>query len=124
METDTLLDLDHLTPEQQQKLNDLFAGIQYLREDAWAAVYAPELMTQELFDYIQLRRLEIGPELENIAMDMFLKYPDFAMNYANRLEKAFSLQNTTSENSPCKNIRQGILSEFGCDIGNLAKDEL
>lgn len=124
METDTLLDLDHLTPEQQQKLNDLFAGIQYLREDAWAAVYAPELMTQELFDYIQLRRLEIGPELENIAMDMFLKYPDFAMNYANRLEKAFSLQNTTSENSPCKNIRQGILSEFGYDIGNLAKDEL
>ncbi|MFQ6817470.1 MAG: hypothetical protein ACLRTI_00300 [Blautia sp.] len=124
METDTLLDLDHLTPEQQQKLNDLFAGIQYLREDAWAAVYAPELMTQELFDYIQLRRLEIGPELENIAMDMFLKYPDFAMNYANRLEKTFSLQNTTSENSPCKNIRQGILSEFGYDIGNLAKDEL
>ena len=124
METDTLLDLDHLTPEQQQKLNDLFAGIQYLREDAWAAVYAPELMTQELFDYIQLRRLEIGPELENIAMDMFLKYPDFAMNYAIRLEKTFSLQNTTSENSPCKNIRQGILSEFGYDIGNLAKDEL
>lgn len=124
METDTLLDLDHLTPEQQQKLNDLFAGIQYLREDAWTAVYAPELMTQELFDYIQLRRLEIGPELENIAMDMFLKYPDFAMNYANRLEKTFSLQNTTSENSPCKNIRQGILSEFGYDIGNLAKDEL
>ena len=124
MEPDTLLDLDHLTPEQQQKLNDLFAGIQYLREDAWAAVYAPELMTQELFDYIQLRRLEIGPELENIAMDMFLKYPDFAMNYANRLEKTFSLQNTTSENSPCKNIRQGILSEFGYDIGNLAKDEL
>lgn len=124
METDTLLDLDHLTPEQQQKLNDLFAGIQYLREDAWAAVYAPELMTQELFDYIQLRRLEIGPELENIAMDMFLKYPDFAMNYANRLEKTFSLQNTTSENSPCKNIRQGIFSEFGYDIGNLAKDEL
>lgn len=124
METDTLLDLDHLTPEQQQKLNDLFAGIQYLREDAWAAVYAPELMTQELFDYIQLRRLEIGPELANIAMDMFLKYPDFAMNYANRLEKTFSLQNTTSENSPCKNIRQGILSEFGYDIGNLAKDEL
>lgn len=124
METDTLLDLDHLTPEQQQKLNDLFAGIQYLREDAWAAVYAPELMTQELFNYIQLRRLEIGPELENIAMDMFLKYPDFAMNYANRLEKTFSLQNTTSENSPCKNIRQGILSEFGYDIGNLAKDEL
>lgn len=124
METDTLLDLDHLTPEQQQKLNDLFAGIQYLREDAWAAVYAPELMTQELFDYIQLRRLEIGPELENIAMDMFLKYPDFAMNYANRLEKTFSLQNTTSENSPCKNIRQGILFEFGYDIGNLAKDEL
>lgn len=34
METDTSLDLDHLTPEQQQKLDDLFAGIQYLRENA------------------------------------------------------------------------------------------
>lgn len=124
MNIDTTLDFDSLTSEQQQKLNDLFAGIQYLREDVWTALSDPELMTQELFNYIQLRRLEIGPELENIAMDMFLKYPDFAMNYANRLEKAFSLQNTTSENSPCKNIRQGILSEFGCDIGNLAKDEL
>ena len=68
--------------------------------------------------------MEVGPELEDISTNIFLQYPEFATNYANRLEKAFSLQNTTSENSPCKNIRQGILSEFGYDIGNLAKDEL
>ena len=111
MNTDTLLDFDHLTPEQQQKLNDLFAGIQYLREDAWAALSDPLLMTQGIFDYIQLRRMEIGPELENIAIDVFLKYPDYAIDYTNRLEKA------TIASDNYEGIRQGIISEFGYDIG-------
>lgn len=115
MNTNPLLDFDHLTPEQQQKLDDLFAGIQYLREDAWAALYSPDLMTQEIFDYIQLRRLEIGPALENIAMDTFLRYPDFAMNYTDRLEKAIIATGGYDE------IRQRIILEFGYDIGPLEK---
>lgn len=116
METDTSLDLDHLTPEQQQKLDDLFAGIQYLREDAWTALSDPQLMTQDIFDYIQLRRMEIGPELENIAMDMFLKYPDYAINYTTRLEKA------TIASDNYERIRQGVICEFGYDIGDTEKE--
>lgn len=117
MNTNTLLDFDHLTPEQQQKLNDLFAGIQYLREDAWNALYSPDLMTQELFDSIQLRRMEIGPELENIALDMFLRYPDFAEKYGERLDKAME---SASEGYDA--IRKGILDEFGYDIGDCGKE--
>lgn len=115
MNIDTTLDFDSLTSEQQQKLNDLFAGIQYLREDVWTALSDPELMTQELFNYIQLRRLEIGPELENIAMDVFLKYPDYAIDYTDRLEKAIIATGGYDE------IRQRIILEFGYDIGPLEK---
>lgn len=117
METDTSLDLDHLTPEQQQKLDDLFAGIQYLREDAWTALSDPQLMTQDIFDYIQLRRMEIGPELENIALDMFLRYPDFAEKYEERLDKAMQ-----SALEGYDAIRKGILDEFGYDIGDCGKE--
>lgn len=115
MNIDTTLDFDSLTSEQQQKLNDLFAGIQYLREDVWTALSDPELMTQELFNYIQLRRLEIGSELENIAMDVFLKYPDYAIDYTDRLEKAII------ETGGYDEIRQRIILEFGYDIGPLEK---
>lgn len=117
MNKDTVLDFDNLTPEQQQRVNDLFAGIQYLREDAWAALYSPGLMTQELFDYIQLRRLEIGPELENIALDMSLRYPDFTEIYDARLDKAME---SASEGYDA--IRKGILAEFGYDIGDSEKE--
>lgn len=116
MNTNILLDFDHLTPEQQQKLDDLFAGIQYLREDAWNALYSPDLMTQELFNYIQLRRMEIGPELENIALDMFLRYPDFAEKYGERLDKAMQ-----SALEGYDAIRKSILAEFGYDIGDSEK---
>lgn len=117
MNIDTTLDFDSLTSEQQQKLNNLFAGIQYLREDVWTALSDPELMTQELFNYIQLRRLEIGPELENIALDMFLRYPDFAERYGERLDKAMQ-----SALEGYDDIRKGILDEFGYDIGDCGKE--
>ena len=95
----------------------MFAGIKYLREDAWAALYSPDLMTQELFDYIQLRRLEIGPELENIALDMFLRYPDFTEIYDARLDKAME-----SASEGYNAIRKGILDEFGYDLGDCGKE--
>lgn len=110
MNIDTTLDFDSLTSTQQQRVDDLFAGIQYLNDDAWTALSDPRLMTQELFNYIQLRRMEIGPELENIAMNVFLKYPDYAIDYTNRLEKA------TIASDNYEGIRQGIISEFGYDI--------
>ena len=118
MNTDNnILDLGNLTSEQQQRVDDLFAGIQYLNDDAWNALSDPQLMTQELFNYIQLRRLEIGSELENIALDMFLRYPDFAEKYEERLDKAMQ-----SALEGYDDIRKGILDEFGYDIGDCGKE--
>ena len=115
MNIDTTLNFDSLTLEQQQRIDDLFADIQYLNDDAWTALSDPKLMTQDIFDYIQLRRMEIGPALENIAMDTFLRYPDFSMNYTDRLEKAIIATGGYDE------IRQRIILEFGYDIGPLEK---
>ena len=53
-------------------------------------------MTQELFDSIQLERLKVGEELESAALDTFLKYPEFALNYSSRLESALITSNTIS----------------------------
>lgn len=53
-------------------------------------------MTQELFDSIQQRRTEIGPVLENIADEIFFKYPKFAKCYGDKLEKKLNPLGLTS----------------------------
>ena len=80
--------IENMTPDQQQKFDDLFAEIKYLNHEQWNALDDPCLMTQEIFNSIQLRRMEIGPELENITTNLFIKYPDYAISYSRRLEKA------------------------------------
>lgn len=109
--------LENLTPEQKKNIDNLFVEIQFLDESAWIAIDNPEKMTQSIFDQIQLRRMEIGSVLEDIATSIFLQYPEFAVNYADRLERAFCSQDRPSISSPYENIRHGILSEFGSDIG-------
>ena len=115
-------DIENMSPAQQQKFNDLFAEIKYLNHKQWNALDDPCLMTQEIFNSIQLRRLEIGPELENITMDLFLKYPDYAISYSQRLENAISLMPNSdffSLDICYENMRKAILKEFGYDIGSL-----
>ena len=59
-------------------------------------------MTQELFNNIQLKRLKIGEKLEPAALEVFLKYTEFALSYSDCLEKAIeTLQSDTGtpENS-------------------------
>ena len=70
-----------------------------------------------------LRRMEIGPALEDISTKIFFQYPDFALHFAERLEKALGLQvpdidaSNSGSCSEYEKIRQGILAEFDYDIG-------
>lgn len=70
--------------EKQQ--DNLFSFI-YFNEMQLDAINGRIKMTQELFDSIQQRRTEIGPVLENIADEIFFKYPEFAKCYGDKLEK-------------------------------------
>ena len=73
---------NELTLEQKQKLLTLPAELKHFTQTQWAAIYGIVPMTQELFDSIQLERLKAGEELESAALDTFLKYPEFALNYS------------------------------------------
>ena len=63
-------------------------------------------MTQTLFDSIQLERLKAWEELESAALDTFLKYPEFALNYSSRLENALSTSNTISSDDTEENFKK------------------
>ena len=114
---------NELTLEQKQKLLTLPAELKHFTQTQWAAIYGIVPMTQELFDSIQLKRLKVGEELESAALDTFLKYPEFALNYSSRLENALSTSNTISSDDTEENfkklyekMRHSIYEEFQYDI--------
>lgn len=114
---------NELTLEQKQKLLTLPAELKHFTQTQWAAIYGIVPMTQELFDSIQLERLKAGEELESAALDTFLKYPEFALNYSSRLENALSTSNTISSDDTEENfkklyekMRHSIYEEFQYDI--------
>ena len=116
--------LEELTLEQKQKLLTLPAELKHFTQTQWAAIYGIVPMTQELFDSIQLERLKAGEELESAALDTFLKYPEFALNYSSRLESTLSTSNTISSDDAEKKFKQlyekmrhSIYAEFQYDIG-------
>ena len=115
---------NELTLEQKQKLLTLPAELKHFTQTQWAAIYGIVPMTQELFDSIQLKRLKAGEELESAALDTFLKYPEFALNYSSRLENALSTSNTISSDDTEENFKQlyekmrhSIYAKFQYDIG-------
>ena len=115
---------NELTLEQKQKLLTLPAELKHFTQTQWAAIYGIVPMTQELFDSIQLERLKVGEELESAALDTFLKYPEFALNYSSRLESALSTSNTISSDDAEENFKQlykkmrhSIYEKFQYDIG-------
>ena len=115
---------NELTLEQKQKLLTLPAELKHFTQTQWAAIYGIVPMTQELFDSIQLERLKVGEELESAALDTFLKYPEFALNYSSRLESTLSTSNTISSDDAEENIKQlyekmrhSIYAKFQYDIG-------
>ena len=114
---------NELTLEQKQKLLTLPAELKHFTQTQWAAIYGIVPMTQELFDSIHLERLKAGEELESAALDTFLKYPEFALNYSSRLENALSTSNTISSDDTEENfkklyekMRHSIYEEFQYDI--------
>ena len=59
-------------------------------------------LTGENAKHAKVLRLKIGEELESAALEVFLKYPEFALSYSDCLEKAIeTLQSDTGtpENS-------------------------
>ena len=115
---------NELTLEQKQKLLTLPAELKHFTQTQWAAIYGIVPMTQELFDSIQLERLKAGEELESAALDTFLKYPEFALNYSSRLESTLSTSNTISSDDTEENfkklyekMRHSIYEKFQYDIG-------
>lgn len=115
---------NELTLEQKQKLLTLPAELKHFTQTQWAAIYGIVPMTQELFDSIQLERLKAGEELESAALDTFLKYPEFALNYSSRLESDLITSNTISSDDVEENFKQlyekmrhSIYAKFQYDIG-------
>lgn len=115
---------NELTLEQKQKLLTLPAELKHFTQTQWAAIYGIVPMTQELFDSIQLERLKAGEELESAALDTFLKYPEFALNYSSRLESDLITSNTISSDDAEENFKQlyekmwhSIYAKFQYDIG-------
>ena len=98
--------LEELTLEQKQKLLTLPAELKHFTQTQWAAIYGIVPMTQELFDSIQLERLKAGEELESAALDTFLKYPEFALNYSSRLESDLITSNTISSDDTEENFKK------------------
>ena len=115
---------NELTLEQKQKLLTLPAELKHFTQTQWAAIYGIVPMTQELFDSIQLERLKAGEELESAALDTFLKYSEFALNYSSRLESDLITSNTISSDDAEENFKQlykkmrhSIYEKFQYDIG-------
>lgn len=115
---------NELTLEQKQKLLTLPAELKHFTQTQWAAIYGIVPMTQELFDSIQLKRLKVGEELESAALDTFLKYPEFALNYSSRLESDLITSNTISSDDAEENFKQlyekmrhSIYEKFQYNIG-------
>lgn len=125
MEKKKALDSLNTIPNQQKNIDNLFAEAQYLNQEQSLALDDPSKMTEEIFNSIQLRRMEVGPVLEDIATRIFLQYPEFAVNYADRLERALNRPSSSISNGDLgintkyKKMRQNILFEFGYDIGSL-----
>ena len=62
--------------------------------------------------------------MESAALDTFLKYPEFALNYSSRLESALITSNTISSDYAEENFKQlyekmrhSIYAKFQYDIG-------
>lgn len=125
MEKKKFLDSLNTIPNQQKNIDNLFAEAQYLNQEQSLALDDPLKMTEEIFNSIQLRRMEVGPALEDISTMIFLQYPEFAANYADRLERAINRPSSSIPNGNLRintkyeKMRQNILFELGYDIGSL-----
>ena len=109
--------LKNLTEERQQKFSRLSAELKYLTDTQWKAIYGLCPMTQEIFNGIQLELLKIGEELESAALEVFLKYPEFALSYSDCLEKAIeTLQSDSGTPEKSAIISEDVYEKIQCVV--------
>ena len=111
-----------LTLLQQAKINNFFMAALYLDDIQNAAIDGIIPMTEEVFNSIMKRREEVGSELEDVSMEVFLNYPKFAKMYADRLEAEIdSLDDMPKlsllqEQLEFKRLKRRIRKEYGVEI--------
>lgn len=111
-----------LTSLKQAKINDFFMAAIYLDDTQNAMIDGIMPMTQEVFNSIMKRREEVGSELEEVSMGVFLKYPEFAQNYVDRLETEIGSINDIpklsllQEQLEFERLKRRIRKEYGEEI--------
>lgn len=86
-----IIDWENLSRDEERRLRIEFASIKYLNEIQWKAMDGLIPMTQEIFDSIMECRAEVGPEMNELAISVFIKFAEFGMVYADKLTEKYDL---------------------------------
>ena len=115
--------LKSISSVPQRDLDNPYAEIRYLSQKQWTALTDPSQMTQETFNSIQLRRMEIEPTLEDISTKIFFSILTLLYIMQRGWKKHLDFRYLiliVSNSGSCfeyEKIRQGLLAEFDYDIG-------
>lgn len=90
------IDFDSLTPRGKSRINVFLGEIFYLNEEQNRALDGLVPMTQEIFDSI-MDCLEEKAAADEMWMEIFLKYPEFALAHAEKLEAEIGLSDEGGE---------------------------
>ena len=108
---------ENLELEHKERFLTAAMELIYFTLTQWKAIYGLCPMTQEIFNGIQLELLKIGEELESAALEVFLKYPEFALPYSDCLEKAIeTLQPTTGISENSNKISEEVYEKIQCVV--------
>ncbi|MFQ9590200.1 MAG: hypothetical protein ACLRZ5_01675 [Ruminococcus sp.] len=108
------------------KITDIAGRIETFHSDSMGCNIRDRTYDTRTFrQYPAVGTLEsIGEELESAALDTFLKYPEFALNYSSRLESDLITSNTISSDDAEENFKQlyekmrhSTYAKFQYDIG-------
>lgn len=61
--------------------------LHYFTKEQQDAINKKIPMTQRIFNEIQNRRMEVGEELEEFTIEVFLQYDEFAANYVKEIQQ-------------------------------------
>jgi hypothetical protein len=78
---------NELTEKQMENLVDFFTVLFKFDEEALAALDKQIPMTQEIYDRCIDQCMEAGSDVDATFFSLLKEYPDFMVDYADRLEK-------------------------------------